>query len=117
MDCISYIDDLSNEIKILRILKSNRIKEQLDYDDIDEKIIEKQNLLNDCKENLKKMSSNQIYYRIYLNLLNGMNTSKAIEKVAEENLKNGIKPCDVNTIWVNYYRKMKKILNNQVKTK
>ena len=39
------------------------------------------------------------------------------QKAAEENIKNGIKPTDVSTIWVNYYRKMKKILNSQVKTK
>lgn len=113
MDCISFIDDLNNEIKILKLLKANRIKEQLSYDDLELLINEKQALINECKDNLKKMSSNQIYYRIYLHLLNGLSTSKAIEKVAEENLKNGEKPTDVTTIWKNYYKKMKKMIKSQ----
>lgn len=110
MDCIPYINDLVTEIKILKDVKANG---NCDVDTINQKIEEKESLVNECKNNLSKLSNNQICYRIYLNMLNGLNPTQAIEKVAHENYINGVKPTDIPTIWKNYYKKMKKILKTQ----
>lgn len=110
MECIKYINDLEIEIKMLEDLKGNI---DCDEKEIDEKINRKKELIERCKENLSKLSDNQICYRIYLHMLNGLNPSKAIEKVAEENYKNDIKPTDIITLWKNYYNKIKKIIKTQ----
>ena len=106
MECIKYINDLEIEIQILKDLKGN-IK--CDVSEIDEKIKNKEQLINKCKENLSKLSDNQICYRIYLHMLNGLNPSKAVEKVAEENYMNNVMPNSIPAIWL-YYRKLKKNL-------
>lgn len=113
MDCIKYIDDLGIELNILSDLKENRIINNQDYSDLDEQIKEKKDLIEKCKNNLEKLSCNQIYYKLYLNILNGMTPSKAVEKVADDNYKNGVKPTDISTIWTNYYKKMKKIIKTK----
>jgi len=104
MDCIKYINDLQLEIKMLEDLKNNSNTE-----DIDKKIKNKKDILEKCKANLEKLSFNQIYYKLYLNILNGLTPSKAVETVAESNYLNDIKPCSVASIW-EYYKKMKKII-------
>ena len=107
MECIKYINDLETEIQILKDLRGN-IK--CDVSEIDEKIKNKEQLINKCKENISKLSDNQICYRIYLHMLNGLNPSKAVEKVAQENHINNTKPQDTTTIWKCYYKKMKNLL-------
>ena len=109
MECIKYINDLELEIKILKDLKGNI---DCDISEIDEKIQNKEQLIEKCKENLSKLSDNQICYRIYLHMLNGLKPSKAIEKVAEENYIKGIRPMEPTTLWINYYKKIQKILKN-----
>ena len=104
MDCIKYINDLQLEITMLEDLKNKSNEE-----DINKKIEIKKDRLQKCKINLEKLSSNQIYYKLYLNILNGLTPSKAVETVAENNYLNDIKPCSVASIW-EYYKKMKKII-------
>lgn len=107
MECIKYINDLSIEITILEDLLKNL---DSNTEEIEDKIKRKKIILEKCKNNLEKLSSDQICYRIYVKILNGFSLSKAIEKVAEENYLNDLKPSHVDTIWRNYYPKMKKIL-------
>lgn len=110
MDCIPYINDLMLEIQILEDVKAN---DNCDINLIDNKIKDKKMLIEKCKNNLSKLSENQICYRIYLKMLNGMTTNKAISKVAEENYLNGTSPSSERAIWKNYYPQLKKILNVQ----
>ena len=92
MECIKYINDLVIEIKILENIKHSKKDNDLA---IDKEILNRKQLLEECKNNLSKLSENQICYRIYLNILNGMTPSKA---------------TDPSTIWKNYYKKIKKYL-------
>lgn len=105
MDTIPYISDLIQEIRILNDLKNGTN----DFE-IVKKIEDKQKKITDIKQALSELSNNQICYRIYFYILNGMSPSKAIEKVSEENMRDGIKPTDVTYIWKTYYKKIKKYL-------
>ena len=107
MECIKYINDLSVEIEILNDLKNNL---DCDTSDIEDKIRRKKEILEKCKTNLERLSEDQICHRIYVKILNGQSLSKAIEQIAEENYLQDLKPCTSNTIWKNYYPKLKKIL-------
>lgn len=111
--CIKYINDLELEIKILEDIKQNS---KFDIAEVENQIFDKKQLLEKCKENLSKFSEDKICYRLYLNILNGMTPSKAVEKVAEENLINGVKPTDFTHIWKKYYKKVKKMLNTKENT-
>ncbi len=111
--CIKYINDLELEIKILEDIKQNS---KCDIVEVENQILDRKLLLEKCKENLSKFSKNKICYRLYLNILNGMTPSKAVEKVAEENLINGIKPTDFTHIWKKYYQKVKKVINTKENT-
>lgn len=106
MECIKYINDLETEIQILKDLKGNI---DCDISEIEEKIKNKEQLIEKCKENLAKLSNDKICYRIYLHMLNGLNPSKAIEKVAEENYINDVKPASICVLW-EYYKKIKKTI-------
>lgn len=110
MDCIPYIKDLQLEIQILKDVKANG---NCDVSKVEKQINDKQLLIEKCKDNLSKLSDNQICYRIYLNMLNGMSVSKSIDKVAEENYMKGITPGEPSAIWKYYYPNLKKILNVQ----
>lgn len=103
MDCIPYINDLLIEIDTLEKINNNNPK-------INEKIQEKRFLIEKCKSNLNRLSNNKIEYRLYLKIINGLKPSKAVEEIANENYRDGIKPTDVSTIWKNYYKKIKKFL-------
>ena len=105
MDAIPYISDLIQEIRILNNLKNDK-----NTVDINEKIYSKQKQINDIKQALSELSNNQICYKLYLYILNGMSPTKAIEKISEKNMINGIKPTDTSTLWKNYYKKIKKYL-------
>ena len=110
MECIKYINDLNIEIEILNDLKKSLDCSKAEKEEIEEKIRRKSIILEKCKNNLSKLSSDQICYRIYVKILNGYSLSKAIELVAEENFLNDEKPYHINSIWRNYYPKLKKIL-------
>ena len=112
MDCIPYINDLQIEVQILKDVKANG---NCDLEKINEQIKNKEELIKKCKDNLSKLSSNQIYYRLYLKILSGMKPSKAIEEIADENYINGVTPTDITTLWKDYYKKIKKICNTPVK--
>lgn len=103
MDCISYLNDLQLEIDILE-----KIKRENDKDKIDKIIKQKEELIEKCKSNLSQFSINSIEYRLYYKILQGKKPSQAVEEIAEENMQNNIKPSSVNTIWKNYYKKIKK---------
>lgn len=105
MDCIPYINDLQLEINILKDIMNDNNK-----DNIECQIKEKEDLMRQCKNNLSKLSSCKIEYRIYLKLLEGKNVSKAIEEVASENYQNDIKPASVDRLWKIYYKNLKKII-------
>ena len=107
MDCMSYINDLTIEIKILEDVKKGA---SCDIDKIDEEIKEKRKLIEKCKNNLSKLSNNKIEYRLYLAILNGLNPSKAVDKIANENYINNISPSSIASIW-RIYKKMKKNIN------
>lgn len=103
MDCIPYINDLLIEIDTLEKINNND-------PEINNKIEKKRELIEECKDNLSKLSNNKIEYRIYLYYLSGMSINKAIQKVADENYKNDIKPFTERAIYKNYYKKMKKFI-------
>ena len=107
MDCIPFINDLEIELEILYDLKRSGSSS---IELIDKQIIEKEKVLLRCKENIKKLSINKVYYRIYSKILDGLNPSKAIEEVAQENYINDVKPSSIPGLWI-YYREIKKIIN------
>lgn len=76
------------------------------------KIKEKEKLINECKENLSKLSKSKIEYRLYLYLLNGLSPTKAVAKVANENYINDISPFDPSSIWKRY-KNLTKIISKQ----
>lgn len=110
MDCIPYINDLQIEINILKDIQQSG---NCDIEQIDNKIKEKELLIQKCKENLSKLSINSIEYRLYLKILNGLTPSKAIEEIATENYINDKKPFASSKIWKNYYPKVKKIIKGE----
>lgn len=103
MDCIPYINDLLIEIDMLNKLDNGN-------PEIRNKIIQKEKLIEDCKNNLLKLSNYKIEYRLYLYILNGLNPTKAVRRVADENYLNDITPCDPSSIW-RKYQKMNEILS------
>lgn len=103
MDCIPYINDLLIEIDTLEKINKNN-------PEINLKINEKKKIIEECKNNLSKLSENNIEYRIYLYYLNGMSINKAIQKVADENYENNIKPFTERSIYRKYYKNLKEII-------
>ncbi len=103
MDCIPYINDLLIEIDTLE--KINKSDPEINL-----KIDQKRKIIDECRNNLSKLSKNCIEYRIYLYYLDGMSINKAIQKVADENYKNDIKPFTERAIYKNYYKNLKKFI-------
>lgn len=106
MDCIPYINDLQIEIDTLEKLNNSN-------QEIIDKINKKKKLLKECRDNLAKLSNKSIEYRLYLYLLDGMTPTQAVNKVADENYLNNIKPSSTNFIWKKYYKNLKKILKSK----
>lgn len=100
MDCIPYIKNLLLEIEMLEKINNNP--------EIDKKIQEKKDLVEACKETLNKLSTDNIEYRLYMKIINGLNPTKAVKEVADENYINDIKPNSEAQIW-KYYKNLKKI--------
>lgn len=112
MECIKYINDLNIEINMLNDALEN-CHDEKECQNISKIIESKENKMNRYKENLSKLSDNQIEYRIYLKILNGLSPTKAIEEVANENYMKDISPVDITTLWKKYYKKIKNICNYQ----
>ena len=109
LDCIPYINDLKVEIEVLKSLMND--KDDSSKTEILNMIKVKECLIDKCISNLKKLSNNQICYRIYLNILSGLSVNKAIEKVAQENHLNNTKPATETSLYRDYYRKVKNVIN------
>ncbi len=101
MDCIPYVNDLLNEINILKQVVDTNEK-------IKNKITEKEEKIKIIKENLSKMSANSIEYRLYLKILNGKTPTQAVNEIADENFASDIRPNGTTQIW-KYYKKIKKM--------
>lgn len=99
MECIKYINDLEIKIETLERLKGYVDDEEK----LNKQINEKKMLLNECKNNLRKLSDNEVCYKLYVYMLDGLSPTKAIEKVAEEYY------YSEPTVW-RYYRTLKKML-------
>lgn len=108
LDCIPYINDLKVEIEVLKNLMND--KDESSKKEILNMIKVKECLIDKCIKNLKKLSNNQICYRIYLNILSGLSVNQAIEKVAQENYLNNVKPATETSLYRDYYRKVKDII-------
>lgn len=102
MDCIPYINDLLIEIDTLEKINNNN-------PEINNKIEKKRELIEQCRDNLSKLSMNSIEYRLYLKILNGKTPTQAVNEIADENFKNDIRPNGTTQIW-KYYKKIKKII-------
>lgn len=102
MDLVPLIEDLKLEINML-----NDLKTDANNLTIEEKITEKNKIMSNIKSNLKKLSGQQICYRLYLHILSGMTPSQAVAKVSEENIINDIRPSSLTSIW-KYYKELKK---------
>nr|DAY06931.1 MAG TPA: hypothetical protein [Caudoviricetes sp.] len=73
-------------------------------------IKEQNNTLNKIENNLLNLTG--IEYKLFSEIvINKMNVSKAIEKIAEQEDK------DVSTIWKNYYPKVKDKINEMLDSK
>lgn len=85
----------------------------LEKEQIFEKIQEKRNLINRLSYYLKKIEYNLsqlqgIEYQLFFKIINGINISKAIKEIAEENYFNNKKIKDESIIWKKYYPNIKK---------
>lgn len=104
---MKYIDNYKNLVIEKNILLE-RLKMILEYEEtiiseksVLEKLLKKQEETIKLIENdLKELNGieNKLFKEI---VINGINVSKAIEKIAEEEEK------DVSTLWKNYYPKVK----------
>lgn len=111
MDCIPYINDLVIEIRILKeIKKSDMTRSRVDG--IDKLIYDKERIINKCKKNLQRLSDNQICYRLYLKMLNGMSPTKAVESIANENYYRNLKPTATSKLW-KYYKNVKNVVKGE----
>lgn len=108
MECISYLNDLIVEVNALKLMKENYNGTEKQQD-IDLLIRKKEDLIYRCKSNLIKLSDNNICFRIYFHMLNGLNASRAVATVSQENFLKGIKPTSITSLW-DYYRKLQKII-------
>ena len=78
-----------------------------------EKIQEKRNLVNRLSYYSKKIEYNLsqlqgIEYQLFYKIINGINVSKAIEEIVEENYLKNKKIKDESIIWKKYYPNIKK---------
>lgn len=107
MECLKYINDLKLEIQMLEDLKND-----INSNEINKKINEKMEIISKCKTNLDKLSNEKVEYKLYLCLLNNMSPTQAVEKVANDNYINDIKPTSTQAIW-RIYTKMKNFLKQE----
>lgn len=97
---IIELDILNERLDIIKKEKESLLKEERI---IKETIDLYVNEINSIKKNMSNLKG--IEYELYTEIvINGLNASKAVEKVAEKNEK------DVSTIWKNYYPNVKKII-------
>lgn len=88
---------LNKRLDIIKKTKENLLNEEKIIRDTINLYVNK---TNSIKKNISDLKG--IEYELYTEIvINGLNVSKAVEKVAEKNEK------DVSTIWKNYYPKVK----------
>lgn len=109
MNVIPVIENLRIEIGILEKIRDSSTKPK-EICTLNQQISIKSKVLNECLYKLSNMPQNTVEYRLYTKLINGMNPSKAIEEIAEENYIDNIKPTSSRAIWDIYNKKIKKIL-------
>lgn len=97
---ILELNILNKRLDVLKKEKENLLNEEKVLRETIKFYINKTNTIKNNISNLKG-----IEYELYTEIvINGLNVSKAVEKVAEKNEK------DVSTIWKNYYPKIKTFL-------
>ena len=107
-DFICSIEELKSLKKYyeLEYHRTNNEKFQINFEKIERYLNEYYNIL----EKIENSTELKLYK--YLNL--GLTPSKAVEKVANENYLNNLKPTSLSNIW-NHYKKLQKILKTGVK--
>ncbi len=88
---------LVERLNIINEYEEKLLKEKKEIDDL---IKHQSKTIKQIEQNIDQLSGieNKLFKEI---VINGINVSKAIEKVAEEEQK------DVSTLWKNYYPKVK----------
>lgn len=93
---------------------------EMEEKDILNKIQKQKNIVNGLNYYIKKIDYHLskldgIEYRLFYKIINGVNISKAVEEIVEENTINNDKIQDESIIWKKYYPNIKeeiKQLNN-----
>lgn len=85
---------------------------EMEEKDILNKIQKQKNIVNRLNYYIKKMDYclsklDGIEYRLFYKVINGINISKAIEEIVEENTANNDKIQDATIIWKKYYPNIK----------
>lgn len=109
VECIKIINDLKVELDMLKDALRD-CRDEREYRNLERVIKGKEEQLDRYKTNMAKLSDNQIEYRIYLKLLNGLTPTRAVEEVAEENYLRDVSPTGTSQIWNKYYKNLKKII-------
>lgn len=93
-------NDLKKELNILEARKNDLENTK---ETCDKLIEEKEKTIKEIEKNLKELSGieNKLYFQI---VVNGLNVTKAVDKVSFEF------DMDPSTIWKNYYPKVKKLI-------
>lgn len=113
MIIVKCIKNVEKELEVINSeLERESTKQEKNEEYITELSKEKENLeeyLESYKKNLKEL--NEIETRIYYKIVyEGFGVMKAIEKVAEENYLNGVKPTNVQWIHTKIFPNVKKKL-------
>lgn len=101
MDCynnsIAELDILYQRLELIKINEKKLLNEKRTIGKTIEKYKEKTSQIRKLLSDLDGIEY-ELFYEI---VINGLNVSKAVEKIAEQNEK------DISTIWKNYYPKVK----------
>ena len=102
------INDIDGKLKLFNLEKEriSKNKPNIRLDEINKEISTLEATKRQYMDILSQMDG--IEYRLYSYLLRGFNVTKAIDKVAEENYLNDIKPATKQGI-LPYYKNMRKI--------
>ena len=112
---VKCIKNVEKELKVIKSeLERESIKENKNQKYIDELIKNKEELENyieKYKENLSQLDDIEarIYYKI---VYEGINPTKAIDIIAEENYLNDKKPTSSGHIFREFYPKVKKMIKS-----
>ena len=116
MIIVKCIKNVEKELEVINSeLERESTKQEKNKEYIAELSKEKENLeeyLENYKKNLKELDEieTRIYYKI---VYDGMNSMKAIEKVAEENYLTDKRPSNSNYIFRKIYPKIRKMIKSK----